>query len=600
MSEVSLFEKYTRAAEDFRLLTLKQDRKLFILSMLRLSAFAGGVFLSWYGFNLGILQGILILSLSVMLFLWLIKLYSHHTERRTFFNNLSEINSREAMAIKGDTSFFAAGAEFSDKDHPFSDDTDIFGQMSVFQYINRTVTSYGREILAGWFSDPYLLSPHILRRQETVKELSGKEQWRQEFMAKGYKNPLEKKEIALLLEWLNEDAEYETSPLKRYMLVLLPGAAIILLLLLIAGILPYPAFTFIFLVNLLFVSAGLRKTNRIHNIITRKYHFLSSMDSLLDSFGKETFNSEVLKEIKEKISGKGVSASVSVRKLGRLIQSFDTRLNMLMGILLNGLLLWDYQSIRRLEKWKSEYRAHFPLWLEMLGEVDAFISLGNYAFNNPGFSYPDLSSNDEIFFATNLGHPLIRSVDRVCNDFSIPQKGSITIITGANMAGKSTFLRTVAVNYILAMIGAPVCASEMKFRPVMLFTSMRTTDSLSDHESYFYAELKRLKHLKLLVDKGEPVMFILDEILKGTNSADKSTGSKLFIKRLIVSAGTGIIATHDISIGELEDEYKGRVFNKCFEVEIDGEDIKFDYKLCDGVTNKMNAALLMKQMGILD
>lgn len=595
-----LFKKYTKAAEEFRLLTLQQDRKLFLLSMLRLLCFAGGFFLSWYSFNLGIAQGILVLLLSLLLFVWLLKLYSDHTEKRDFLNNLSEINSREARAMDGDTSFFASGAEFSDKDHPFSSDIDIFGSTSVFQYLNRTVTSYGREILANWVSDPYLLSPNILKRQETIKELAGKEQWRQEFMAKGYKNPLEKKEISLLLDWLNEDGEYATSTFKRYMVIILPGTALIFLFLLIAGILPYSAFIFIFLVNLLFVAAGLKKTNRIHSILTRKYYFLLSMDSLLSSFGKEMFNSEILKEIKEKITGKGVSASVSVRKLGRLIQSFDTRLNMFVGIILNGLLLWDYQNIRRLEMWKSEYKAHFPVWLDMLGEVDAFISLGNYAFNNPGFSYPVLSSSDEMFSATNIGHPLIKSGDRVCNDFIILKKGSVGIITGANMAGKSTFLRTIAVNYIFAMIGAPVCASEMKFRPVMLFTSMRTTDSLSDHESYFYAELKRLKHLKLLVDKGEPVMFILDEILKGTNSADKSTGSKLFIKRLIVSGGTGIIATHDISIGEMETVYPFKIFNKCFEVEIDGEDIRFDYILRDGITNKMNAALLMKQMGILD
>ena len=213
------------------------------------------------------------------------------------------------------------------------------------------------------------------------------------------------------------------------------------------------------------------------------------MNSLLSSFGKEIFNSEILQEIKEKITGKGVSASGSVIKLGRIIKSFDTRLNMIVGIILNGLILWDYHNIRRLEEWKSEYKAHFPLWLDMLGEVDAFISLGNHAFNNPDFSYPVLSTGGTMFSATYLGHPLIKARDRICNDFILPEKGSVCIITGANMAGKSTFLRTIAVNYILAMAGAPVCALEMKFSPVMLYTSMRTADSLSDKESYFYAEL---------------------------------------------------------------------------------------------------------------
>jgi DNA mismatch repair ATPase MutS len=235
----------------------------------------------------------------------------------------------------------------------------------------------------------------------------------------------------------------------------------------------------------------------------------------------------------------------------------------------------------------------------MLGQVDALITLGNYAYNNQGFSYPSLSDGEKIFTAKKLGHPLINRNDRVCNDFSIPGKGTVCIITGANMAGKSTFLRTLAVNYILAMSGAPVCAEGMSFAPVKLFTSMRTTDSLSNHESYFYAELKRLRLLKTMIGDGEPVLFILDEILKGTNSADKSLGSKLFVKKLIELGGTGLIATHDISLGEMESDYPGTVINRCFEVEIDGETITFDYLLRDGITHKMNAALLMKQMGIL-
>jgi DNA mismatch repair ATPase MutS len=150
------------------------------------------------------------------------------------------------------------------------------------------------------------------------------------------------------------------------------------------------------------------------------------------------------------------------------------------------------------------------------------------------------------------------------------------------------------------MIGAPVCAEEMHFIPGKIFTSMRTSDSLSDNESYFYAELKRLHVLKSRIEKREPVFFILDEILKGTNSADKSTGSNLFLKRILDSGGTGLIATHDISLGKLEDDYPGFVINKCFEIDIDGENIRFDYKIQDGITKKMNAVFLMKQMGILD
>jgi DNA mismatch repair ATPase MutS len=324
------------------------------------------------------------------------------------------------------------------------------------------------------------------------------------------------------------------------------------------------------------------------------------MKGLLKAFEKESFSSQGLNEIKFNIIGKKTSAAVSVKKLGDLIHAFDSRMNIFAGFILNGFLLWDYQSIYRLEKWKSEYRDLFPVWLDMVGRIDAYISLGNYAFNNPGFVYPAISDNSIMFQAKNLGHQLIDEKRRVCNDFVLEKRGTVCIISGANMAGKSTFLRTVAVNYILGMTGAPVCASEMSFIPVKLFTSMRTTDSLSDNESYFYAELKRLKILKSKVENGEPVFMILDEILKGTNSEDKSSGSKLFLRKIVAHGGTGLIATHDTSLCKLETEVPGKIINKCFEIEIDGQNILFDYKLHEGITQKMNAVFLMKQMGILE
>jgi len=502
--------------------------------------------------------------------------------------------------LSGNLSSFDSGKIYSDVKHDFSYDVDLFGTSSLFQYLNRAVTGYGRDILAGWLSDPYNLSKELTPRQEAVRELSLKDKWRQEFMASGMKTPLEKIEISSLLKWIEERGMISSSPVKKFLIYLLPGAAIISILLWATGIISYSAASFIFLVNLIYVVSGIKRTNDIHKSLTRKYNFLSSMTGLLKTFEKEFFSSPVLNEMKQNISGKKLSAAVSVKKLERLIQAFDSRNNMVVGFVLNGLLLWDYLCILRLERWKSEYRNSFPVWLEMIGQVDAYISLGNYSFNNPDFAFPEISDNDEVFSASDLGHQLIEKNKRVTNNFSLGKRGTVCIISGANMAGKSTFLRTIAINYILAMTGAPVCASKMKFIPGKVFTSMRTTDSLSDNESYFYAELRRLNTLKSRIEKGEPVFFILDEILKGTNSEDKSTGSKLFLERIIANRGTGLLATHDTSLGKLEIEYPGLIINKCFEIEIDGENIRFDYKIHDGITQKMNAVFLMKQMGILN
>jgi DNA mismatch repair ATPase MutS len=350
----------------------------------------------------------------------------------------------------------------------------------------------------------------------------------------------------------------------------------------------------------LYVFADKTSIDRIHGAVTRKFYYFDSINKMLKVFDNETFKSDILQNVKKNISGNEISAAASIHKLGRLINSFDYRLNMIVGVALNGLILWDYQCVNRLEKWKLEYKSHFTTWLEMLGQVDAFVSLGNFAANNPDYVYPSIADGDNFLSSIELGHPLIDEQVRVCNNFDMQRKGTAVIVTGANMSGKSTFLRTLAVNYILAMTGSPVCAKRFIFRPVKLFTSMRTEDSLSSNESYFYAELKRLKQLRLLIDNNEPVFFILDEILKGTNSADKSLGSKMFLTKLIEMGGTGLIATHDISLGELEIIFPDKIINKCFEIEIDEGKISFDYILRQGITSKMNAGLLMKQMGIVE
>lgn len=600
MNKEHFKEGYLSSVKLYRLLEKKKEKLLTILSVLRFLTFFGGLILVWIGFTISIPAGIILILIFTILFLYLLKLFSNHSEKEEFLGNLVIINQNEADALAGNLAAFDAGSSYIDSRHDFSFDVDLFGASSLFQYLNRAVTDYGRDILASWLSDPFSLSEDLVPRQEAIKELSTKDKWRHEFMASGMKTPLKKSEISGLISWIEEETLINSSLLRKILIYFLPVASTVSLLMIIIGVLPYTVFIFLFLFNLFYVVIGLRRTNEIHNALSRKYKLLSSMDGLLKIFEAESFVSSVLNEIKLNISGKRVSAAVSVRKLGGLIQAFDSRNNQFVGLILNGLLLWDYQCIKRLEKWKSDYKSMFPLWLRMIGQVDAYISLGNYTFNNPDFVFPAKSDDPEVFSAKNLGHQLIDERKRICNSFSLGKKGTVCIISGANMAGKSTFLRTIAVNFILGMIGAPVCATEMNFIPGKLFTSMRTMDSLSDNESYFYAELRRLNTLKTRIEKEEQVFFILDEILKGTNSVDKSTGSILFLQKIVECGGTGLIATHDTSLGKMESDYPGVIINKCFEIEIDGENIRFDYKIQDGITQKMNAVFLMKQMGILD
>ncbi|HKK43707.1 MAG TPA: hypothetical protein VJ963_14920 [Bacteroidales bacterium] len=590
---------YIREEERYKNIEKKEDKILLLLSVSRLVLFIGGITFTILGYIKNSMEGTISLVFFIALFIVVLKLFIRHTKYKNYIANLAVINRNEAAALSGDLSAFNTGKDYIDIHHDFSHDVDLFGKSSLFHYINRTITGYGRNILAAWLSDPYSLSAEFDERQNVIRELADKKEWRQGFMASGMSVPLDEKSIAGLTGWLNAMNKSSSSLIRRILIILLPAVACLTFILAAAGVISFYFFTLFFLLNLFYISIGLKSSNRIHDAVSRQHGYLSSFLDLLYSFSNESFSAPSLNKIKESFLGNNISATIAVKSLGDVIGAFDSRINMFAGVVLNGLLLWDYQCIHRLEKWKKRYRDAFPLWLDMTGTIDAYISLANYAGNNDDFVYPVISGTEELFSARDLGHQLIAEEKRVCNDFNIRKKGEMCIVTGANMAGKSTFLRTVAINYIMAMAGAPVCASEMSFIPVKLFTSMRTTDSLSDNESYFYAELKRLKTLLNKVMNGEQVFIILDEILKGTNSEDKSSGSKLFMKKMVSYGGTGLIATHDISLGTLEDELPGKIVNKCFEIEIDGQAIHFDYKLHDGITKKMNAVFLMRQMGIL-
>jgi DNA mismatch repair ATPase MutS len=264
----------------------------------------------------------------------------------------------------------------------------------------------------------------------------------------------------------------------------------------------------------------------------------------------------------------------------------------------NGLFLVDFHNVSNLEKWRVSNVASLPRWLESLGEWDALLSFATLHFNQPTFAFAEISEQLNIT-ATALGHPLIPSSHRVVNDFELGKPAGVLLITGANMAGKSTFLRAIGVNYILAINGSPVCAWHWSGPLVELRTGMRTSDSLQENQSYFFAELNRLQSIIQELRNGKPMIILLDEILKGTNSTDKQTGSRELIKQLMVQKALVVIATHDIALGDMEQQYPDKVFNACFEGNIQDDQLTFNYTLNKGVATKANATFLMRKMGII-
>ena len=319
-----------------------------------------------------------------------------------------------------------------------------------------------------------------------------------------------------------------------------------------------------------FLGFHFKRVNSFHEYISRKKNILQKYAHLLERLQAEQFQSGLMKSLHEQSR----QAETNVRKLANLVSAFDARLNSMTSIIVNSVLLYDLQCVYRLEKWKTKNADSLIRWLETVSEAEVICSFGSFAFSHSHFTYPKVA-NDLSVTARAMGHPLISKEECVTNDFHLgksqrdgKQEPSIAIITGANMAGKSTFLRSLGVNMVLALNGAPVFAKEFNFPIVKLRTGMRTADSLKDHQSYFYAELDRLKGIMDDLRRDVPLLILLDEILKGTNSTDKQTGSIALVKQLIPHPCLAVIATHDLALGELEKEFRDQVKNFSFEANI--------------------------------
>ncbi|MBI9054093.1 MAG: hypothetical protein JEY96_09780 [Bacteroidales bacterium] len=534
---------------------------------------------------------------SFTVFIFLIIQYIKKTNILKHYKNLIKINLNEIDVLNNNFSKFYHGEEYINREHGYSYDLDLFGEGSLYQYLNRTVTLVGRELLANRLEETKTSESIIKSKQEAISELGKKIDWRHNFLATGHSCPVTGKENKKIDFWIDKPVYFITKSIYKFLVLALPIVTVSLLILVMAGTVHYSIFTLFALIQLFIASIQLGRTNKEQQIVSEELRILKNYAKLIYLIENESFNSELLKKLQNDLQTKGINAKEAFRKLIRIIDAFDTRLNIFLGVILNATLMWDLYSVMRLEKWKIKYGSNVKLWIKIIAEFDVYCSFGNYEYNNPDFVYPEISE-EIVVNAKDLGHPLIPANKRINNDFEINKLGQIDIVTGANMAGKSTFLRTVGINLLIALNGMPVCAKEYTFKIIDLFSGMRTADSLKENESYFYAELKRLKYIIEKLQNGNPTLLLLDEILKGTNSVDKAKGSWKFVEHLISLKATGIVATHDLTLCKIEKEFPENIANKCFEVDIDGQSISFDYKLKSGVTKNMNASILMKQMGL--
>lgn len=589
---------YQRIAEEGRSELNKVQNKIYRIGSLRLLLFVAGIAGIIYFWSSGwiVLTGII--AVTLLPFILLIKYHNRLFHRKDYLEKKVAINEQELSALNYDTSSFEDGAEFIDPAHLYSYDLDVFGPHSLFQYINRTCTQLGKSLLANWLGTHLVNKKEIESRQEAIRELTSELNFRQEFRILGLLYKGKAADEDELKAWAKSPSVFRKNVFFRMLPLLAGGINILSIALAIAGIIPLTVFGILWLCFVFASFCFTSKITKMQAVYGKKLQILATYANLLRLIENQPMKSPILKEVREWIGNEKQTASHSIQRLSKLMNELDQRNNAYIYATLNGLFFWEIRKIIQIEGWKEQYASELPRWLTAIAHMDALCSLATFAYNHPDYSYPIINPRSFSLRAASMGHPLMNRDKCVRNDIDIEKRPFFIIITGANMAGKSTYLRTVGINYLLACIGTPVCARSMELYPAQLITSLRTSDSLNDNESYFFAELKRLK---LIIDKlqaGEEFFIILDEILKGTNSMDKQKGSLALIKQFMTLQANGIIATHDLMLGTLADIYPDDIHNYRFEADITGNELTFSYRLREGVAQNMNACFLMKKMGI--
>ena len=530
-----------------------------------------------------------------------------------YIRNLDTKNDRkiaDALALKlvyekevayqtGDYTKFDAGERYLQPTHPFTFDLDVFGQGSLFQRINRTISSGGSDYLAEslsgkWESLPTAeLLKHIEQRVEAIGELAGNEPFLSQFKAQGAEKPIDTAAVKEAFGSIHalQIPSYFGNPTFRILLYAnLVGFYLSIFLSIgnfVPAFLPLWWGIFNFFLATFCTHKYIKLVNEAISKLKDQVRGYVNMASLIE---KQSFTAAHLCELKTNLSG----AMASFGQLERILQKIDNRSNEIGIVLFNCFGLLDITIVRHFLRWQRTYEPITDQWIGASSIFDALVSMATFRLNEDKAEEATVVGDNEVSYkARSIYHPFLGE-KAVRNNFDI-QNHEYYIITGANMAGKSTFLRTLGVNYILAMNGLPVFAEEMRVSVFRLFTNMRTTDDLTHGISYFNAELLRLKQLIASLDPNVPSLIILDEILKGTNSLDKLNGSRLFLEYISERNVTGVIATHDLELSKLEDENPQRFHNYSFEIEL-GTDVTYTYKIGRGVARNQNATFLLKQI----
>lgn len=533
----------------------------------------------------------------LLLFRWIVLQDLANKAAVKELQNLIEINQEEIDAVDGRYFQFNDGSAYTPTRHYYANDLDITGHASLYQFCNRTVSWMGSSRLAAWLLSPASES-EISSRQEAVTELRQKRQSGQLLQASGRDNPVQEKTHQRLLTWLSEKPAFPKCKLWACLRLSVSVIMTAVTLGVIFSIIPLHVFYGFLLISAILAYQLNKVIAPIHERLSKMVDELDTLSVGIALVENESFDSAPLRRLQESFIHRNATASSKIRGLKKILDRLDLRYNIVLSAPLNIFFLWNLHQVLALEKWKKENATKVDDWFNKLGDFEALNSFATIYFNNPDWVMPDISPDFFLLDMKDSGHPLIKKGKRVHNGVLIPRRGEMMIVTGSNMAGKSTYLRSVGINIVLAMAGSPVCASYCKVTAVQLLSSMRISDNLEENTSTFYAELKKLKLIIDKVNEGEKVFALLDEILRGTNSLDRHTGSVALIRQFIKHNSAAIIATHDVTLAELISEYPENIINQHFDAQVEGEELYFDYKLKPGISTSLNASILMKKIGI--
>ncbi len=538
---------------------------------------------------------ILLVLIAVIVFIVVIRLHDAVVHKKKIKEALLQINQDEIAFLEGQDIPFEDGKKHLRHDHDYAHDLDLFGPQSLYHHLNRTGTFTGSDHLAMSLLTP-LVDDQIVGHQKAIAELSDKLNWRQKLRALTMLHGDDAAIMDFLKTWSGNQKGLPKSIIVLGHIIPVFFWVSVLLLIIFKEPIYFNIVVLWLIVNLSIFGSQFKLLKREASEVSEIDKIIKKYGILLHHIEEKTFHADVLTRIQGALKDSDHRASKSMIDVAHILGKIDSIYNGMAVLFLSGTSQYHLHKLQQLFQWKAKYGPSVSTWVEAVGKIEMLSSYACFFYNNPDFIFPRVNQDYTIKYS-DLGHPLIGKSTRVTNDVSFVDHRFI-ILTGSNMSGKSTFLRSLGIGMVLTRAGAPICAREADVHPLPVFVSMRLSDSLADSESFFFVEVKRLRNIMDHLNQSTAFV-LLDEILRGTNSDDKRKGTVEVIKKLIEKRAIGAIATHDLEVCNIVAKFPSYLVNQCFEVEIIDNDLHFDYKLRAGICQNQSASFLMKKMQII-